>query len=105
MQVGLGESFEILSWEVNARLFQEIDSLMTAMQMRTNRTNNSGINDRVLPKLQNIMGSLPLHQNGTGTGTPSFEQGSVMFGKTRIQNLQSRTEGPRVENTTLLLSW
>ena len=77
-QDGLADSIEILSSEMNARLSQEIYSLINAMQTQIKTAISSAINDRVLPEIQNIMGSLPSHQNGTGTGASSNEQG---FGK------------------------
>ena len=39
--------------------------------MQINRAVSSAINDQVLSEIMNIMGSLPLDQNGTGTGTYS----------------------------------
>ena len=59
---------------MNARLSQEMDSLMKLMLTKINSAITSTINDRVTPGIQNIMGSLPLDQNGTGTGTSSHVQ-------------------------------
>ena len=60
---------------MTARLSQEMDSLMKLMLTQINSAITSAINDRVTPEIQNIMGSLPLDQNGTGTGTSSNVQG------------------------------
>ena len=40
------------------RLSQEIDSLMSVIESQINRAINSAINDRWIPEIQNIMGSL-----------------------------------------------
>ena len=60
---------------MNSRLSHELDSQMNLMQTQIKRANNSAINDRVLPEIQNIIGNLPLDQNGTGTSTSSNEPG------------------------------
>ena len=58
---------------MNARLFQETDSIMNAIQTQNNSAISSAINDCFL----RIMGSLPLPRNRSGTGTSSNEQGLV----------------------------
>ena len=95
-QDGLAESIEILSNEMNARLSQEMDSLMNLMQTQIIRAISSAIDDRVLPGIHNIMSSLPLDQNVTETTTSPMSEVSVTFGKTRIQKVQRRTQGPHV---------
>ena len=71
---GLGESIEILSSEMNARLSQEMESLLNLMQTQINRAISSAENDSVLSEIQNMC-NLPLDQNYTGTGTYSNELG------------------------------
>ena len=56
----LTESIEIISGEMNARLSQDIDSLMDTKQEQINRAISPAINDRVLPEIMNIFGNLPL---------------------------------------------
>ena len=63
-QEGLLESINILSNEMNARFSRELDSLMDLLQTQINRAISSAINDRVIPEIQNIMGSLPLNRKG-----------------------------------------
>ena len=41
---------------------QEMDSLMSMMHSHINRATNSAISDRVIPEIQNIMGTLSLGQ-------------------------------------------
>ena len=81
---------------MNARLSQETNPLINAMQTRVIRATSLSTNDRVLPRTQNISCSLPSHQNGTGTGLSSDEPDSVVFANTRIQILQRKTQGPCV---------
>ena len=45
------------------------------MQTQINRAISSAINDRVLSKIPNKMGNLPLDQNGTRTGASLDERG------------------------------
>ena len=61
---------------MNARLSQEMNSQMRVMQTQINRAISSGINNRVIPEIQNKIGSLPLDQNGTGTANSDQVLGS-----------------------------
>ena len=70
----LVESIEILSGELNARLSQEMDSLMSMMQTQITRTFSSASNDRVIPENRIIIRNLQLDQNGTRTGTSVYDQ-------------------------------
>ena len=73
---GLLESMEILSEELNPRLSQVTDSLMNNLQVQVTRTINSAINDRVIPELQNAMGTLSLGQRDTESGwSPNNQEG------------------------------
>ena len=65
---------------MNARLSQELDSLMNVMETHINGAISLAINDRELPEIQNIIGDLPLDQNDTGKGTSLIER---CFGKAR----------------------
>ena len=60
---------------MNARLSQEKDSMMNIMQTQINRAINSAITDRIIPEMQNLFGSLPSDQNGTGLSTTVNDQG------------------------------
>ena len=52
----LMKSIEVFSNEMNMRLSQETDSLMSMMLCEVNRAKNSAISERVIPELQNIVG-------------------------------------------------
>ena len=43
---------------MNARLSQEVDSLMNMIQARSDRAIGSAINDRAIPEIQNVIGSV-----------------------------------------------
>ena len=53
---------------MNARLSQELDSLMNVIQTQINKAISLAITDRKLPEIQSIKGGLPLDQNGAGQG-------------------------------------
>ena len=53
----LAGSIELFSSKMNARLSQELDSVMKQMQTHIKRTNSSSMNDRVILERQDIMGS------------------------------------------------
>ena len=74
-QGGLSESINILSDEMNARFSRETDLLMDLVQSQINRAISSAIDDKVLPEIQNIMGSLPLNRNGPEPSTSLTEDG------------------------------
>ena len=52
------ESMETFLNEINLRLSQEMDSLVTMMHSQINRAISSAISDRVIPEIQNIMGTM-----------------------------------------------
>ena len=68
------ESMEIFSNEINMRLCQEMDSLMSMMHSHINRAIRSAISDVVTPEIQNMMGSLSSGERDTEYGTSTSNQ-------------------------------
>ena len=60
---------------MNTRVSREMDSLMDLVQSQINGAISFAINDRVLPEIQNVMGSLPLNHNGPEPCTSLTEDG------------------------------
>ena len=65
---------ELLSEELNLRLSQMTDSLMNFLQVQITRAINSAINDKMVPEIQNIMGTLSLGQRDTESGSSPNNQ-------------------------------
>ena len=66
---------EMLSEELNLRLSQVTDSLMNILQVQITRTINSAINDRVIPEIQNAIGTLSSGQRDTESGSsPNIQE-------------------------------
>ena len=59
---------EMFSNEINMRLSQELDSLMSVMHFQINRAISAAINDRFIPEIQSIMGSLSSSHRDTESG-------------------------------------
>ena len=57
-QNGVRQSFETFSNEFNLRLSQEMDSMMSMMHSQINRAITTAIAERVIPEIQNIVGSM-----------------------------------------------
>ena len=68
------ESMELLSEELNLRLSQVTDSLMNFLQVQITRAINSAINDKMVPEIQNIMGTLSSGQRDTESGSSQNNQ-------------------------------
>ena len=68
------ESMELLSEELNLRLSQVTDSLMNFLQVQITRAINSAINDKMVPEIQNIMGTLSSGQKDTESGSSPNNQ-------------------------------
>ena len=71
-----------------------MDSLMSMMQSQINRAIHSAISDRVIPEIQNIMGSLSSGQRDTESGTSVDNQNSsedTVGLKTEITKKDSRS--------------
>ena len=68
------ESMEMLSEELNLRLSQVTDLLMNILQVQITRTIISAINYRVIPELQNAMGTLSSGQKDTESGSSPNNQ-------------------------------
>ena len=81
---------------MNARFPQEMDSMMDLIQSQIKRAISSAINDRVVPEKQSIMGNWTLNREGLEPCTSLNEDGLVMLGRTKTQNLQRGIQGPLV---------
>ena len=57
---------------------------MDLMQTQINKAKSSAVNDRVIPEIQNIMGSVALNRNGPELGT-SLSEVLAMLGKTNTK--------------------
>ena len=57
-QSDVRQSFETFSNEVNLRLSQEMDSMMSMMHSQINRAISTAIAERVIPEIQNIVISM-----------------------------------------------
>ena len=68
------ESMELLSEELNLRLSQVTDSLMNFLQVQITRAINSAINDKMVPEIQNIMGTLSSGRRDTDAGSSPNNQ-------------------------------
>ena len=88
------ESVEIFSNEINMRLSEAMDSLMSVMHSQINRAMNSATNDRIIPEIQSIMGSLFTGHRDTEFGTSGNGQGrseQTSGLKTKITKEDSRS--------------
>ena len=85
------ESMEMLSEELNLRLSQVTDSLMNILQVQITRTINSAINDRVIPELQNAMGTLSSGQRDTESGSSPNNQ-EDREGSSRLQTKTTKKD-------------
>ena len=65
---------ELLSEELNLRLTQVTVSLMNFLQVQITRAINSAINDKMVPEIQNIMGTLSSRQRDTESGSSPHNQ-------------------------------
>ena len=68
------DSMETFSKGINMSLSQEIDSLMTVMHSQINRAISSAVSDRVIPEIQNIMGTLSSGHQDTESGSSNNNQ-------------------------------
>ena len=88
------ESMEMLSEELNLKLSQVKDSLMNILQVQITRMIKFAINDRVIPEIQNAMGTLTSGQRDTESGSSPNNQedreGSNGL-KTKITKKDSRS--------------
>ena len=65
---------EMLSEELNLRLSQVADSLMNILQVQITKAINSAINNKVIPAIQNAMGTLSPGQKDTESGSSQNNQ-------------------------------
>ena len=56
-------------------LSQALDSMIMMIHTQFNRDISSAISDRFITELKNLIGNVPLNQNGVGTDTSSCDQG------------------------------
>ena len=67
---------ETFSTEINVRLSQEMDSVMSMMHAKINKAISHTISDRVFAEIQNIMGSLSSGHKYTKSGPSNNNQDS-----------------------------
>ena len=87
---------------MNARFSWETDSMMDLIQSQINRAISSAINDRVIPEVQSMMGSLPLNGNVPETCTSLNEDGignALKNKNTKFTRNDSRSAHDLRENT------
>ena len=65
---------EMLSGELNLRLSQVRDTLMIILRVQISRAIKSAINDRVIPEIQNAMGTLSSGEKDTESGSSPYNQ-------------------------------
>ena len=106
---------EMLSEELNLRLFQVADSLMNILQVQITEVINSAINNKVIPAIQNAMGTLSSGQKDTESGSSQNNQEDREGSngpKTKIIKKDSRsacnlrdTEGRSLYNCLNFICW
>ena len=106
----LTESIDISSGEMNARLSQEIDSLMETIQTQINRMFISAINDRVLPEKKRKLWEVCFWTKMVLARVWMPQNRFVLVMRGRIQTLQKqrRTHSPHVilgKTRTEPLTW
>ena len=69
------ESINVLSGEMNARMSREMETMMELMHTQISRAINSAISERIIPELQNMVGTLPLSRYGVEPCTSTNENG------------------------------
>ena len=65
---------QTFSNEINMRLSQEMDAMMSMMHSQINRPISSAISERVIPEIQNIMSSISSGNRDTESGSSSNNQ-------------------------------
>ena len=71
----LRESIKMLSGEMNARMSQEMESMMVFMQTQISRAINSATSERIIPETQSVMVNPPLFQHGIEPSSSLNEDG------------------------------
>ena len=86
------ESINTLSGEMNARMSREMESMIGIMQTQITRAINSAISERIIPEIQNMMGSSTLVQQGVGPSS-SLNEDEVgnMSKNTKLTKKDSRS--------------
>ena len=65
----------MLSREMNARMFREIETMIDLMHTQISRAISSVMSERIIPEIQNMVESLPLNQHGVEPYTSTNEDG------------------------------
>ena len=85
---------EMLSEELKFKLSQVKDSLMNILQVQITRVINSAINDRVIPEIQNAMGTLSSGQMDTESGSSPNNQEDREGSNGLKTKILKKTQGP-----------
>ena len=86
------ESINTLSGEMNARMSREMESMMDFMQTQIIRAINSAISERIIPEIQNMMGSSTLVQQGVGPSSSlNGDEIGNMWKNTKLTKEDSRS--------------
>ena len=96
MEGRLIESIIMLSGEMNAGMSREMETMMDFMQTQISRAISSAISERIIPIIQNMVENLPLSHHGVEPCTFLNEESIGNVWRTKIPNLQRRTQGPLV---------
>ena len=77
---------------MNARMSREMESMMDFMQTQISRAINSAISERIIPEIQNMMGSSTLVQQGIGPSS-SLNEDEIgnMWKNTKLTKKDSRS--------------
>ena len=86
------EPINTLSGEMNAKMSREMESMMDFMQTQITRAINSDISERIIPEIQNMMGSSTLVQQGVGPSS-SLNEDEIgnMWKNTKLTKKDSRS--------------
>ena len=99
------QSFETFTNELNLRLSQEMDSMMSMVHNQINRTISTAISERVIPEIQNIVSSLSSSGNRDteASVSPSSQENRENSSglKTKITKKDSRSVGDLRDTTGL----
>ena len=80
----------MLSGEMNARMSQEMETMMDFMQTQISRAISCSISERIIPGKQNVVETLPLNRHGLEPCTSSNEDGIGNVRKNRIAKLAKK---------------
>ena len=97
------ESINTLSGEMNARMSREKESMMDFMQTQISRAINSAISERIIPEIQNMMGSSTLVQQGVEPSS-SLNEDEIgnMWKNTKLTKKDSRSACDLRDHTDII---